>query len=186
MARWRGGKASTRSGKKWSDFDNRPEIDHCQLNKHLQIIGAKTWSCPPTQASWTSGDSPQQLWPGERLGIWCLGRGKPRCAQPSSNTCRGKGETGQPGNRSLFKSEAAQLAGEVAFLRRRLSLTAVQSQARLLVDRLQLLGDGSREAGRRRDRAQEARRTEIREKRVQYVCPLQGRNIQQNGFGLLD
>ena len=92
----------------------------------------------------------------------------------------------QPGNRSLFKSEAAQLAGEVAFLRRRLSLTAVQSQARLLLDRLQLLGDGSREAGRRRDRAQEARRAETREKRAQHVCLLQGRNIRQNGFGLLD
>ena len=46
MARWRGGKASTRSGKKWSDFANRPEMDHCQLNKHLKIIGAKKLELP--------------------------------------------------------------------------------------------------------------------------------------------
>ena len=56
---------------------------------------------------------------------------------------------------SLFlKSKAAQLASEVGFLRRRLSLAAVQGQARLLLDRLQLLGDGAREAAAgRRDRA---------------------------------
>ena len=48
------------------------------------------------------------------------------------------------------------MASQVAHLRRKLSFTAVQSQARLLLDRLQLLGDGSTEAARRRDRAVEA------------------------------
>ena len=40
-------------------------------------------------------------------------------------------------------AEEAQLAAEVAFVRRRLSFTAVQQQARLLLDRLQLLGEGA-------------------------------------------
>ena len=57
----------------------------------------------------------------------------------------------QPGQRLLFKSKAAQMACEVGFLRRRLSFAAVQSRARLLLDCLQLLGDGAREAAGRRD-----------------------------------
>ena len=52
----------------------------------------------------------------------------------------------QPGHHPLFQSEAYQMASQVAHLRRKLSFTAVQSQARLLLDRLQLLGDGSTEA----------------------------------------
>ena len=58
-----------------------------------------------------------------------------------------------PGQNLMFKSKAAQMANKVGFLRRRLSFAAVQGQARLLLDRLQLLGDGAREAAGRRERA---------------------------------
>ena len=78
------------------------------------------------------------------------------------------------------------MASEVGFLRRRLSLAAVQGQARLLLDRLQLLGDGAREAAGRRDRALRARRAEANEMRAQHVSMLLGRNIRRSGFGLLD
>ena len=57
----------------------------------------------------------------------------------------------QPSQRLLFRSKAAQIACEVGFLHRRLSFAELQSQARLLLDRLQLLGDGGREAAGRRD-----------------------------------
>ena len=92
----------------------------------------------------------------------------------------------EPGNRQIFRSREAQLAGEVAYLRRRLSFTAVQQQSRLLLDRLQLLGDGSREAARRRDWAVAARRAEEKERRAQLVCLQQGRSIRRSGFGLLN
>jgi len=39
----------------------------------------------------------------------------------------------------------------VADVRRQLSFCAVKQQARLLLDRLSLIGDGANEAGRRRD-----------------------------------
>ena len=91
-----------------------------------------------------------------------------------------------PGHQPLFQSHAAQLSSQVAYMRRKLSFTAVQSQARLLLDRLQLLGDGSNEAARRRDRAMETRRAEARERRAQHVCLLQGRAIRRSGFALLD
>ena len=78
------------------------------------------------------------------------------------------------------------MASEVGFLRRRLSFAAVQGQAKLLLDRLQLLGDGAREAAGRRDWALAARRAEACEMRAQYVSMLQGRNIRRSGFGLLE
>ena len=43
----------------------------------------------------------------------------------------------QPGHHPLFQSKAAQMASQVAHLRRKLSFTAVQSQARLHLDCLQ-------------------------------------------------
>ena len=86
----------------------------------------------------------------------------------------------------LFKSKAAQMASEVGFLRRRLSFAAVQSHARLLLDRLQLLGDGAREAAGRRDRALAARRAEANEMRAQHTSMMIGRNIRRSGFGFLD
>ena len=83
-----------------------------------------------------------------------------------------------PGQSLISKSKAAQLASEVGFLRRRLSFAAVQGQARLLLDRLQLLGDGAREADGRRDRALAARRAEANEMRAQHTRMLIGRNIR--------
>ena len=93
----------------------------------------------------------------------------------------------QPGrSRLLFKSREAQLAEEVAFIRRRLSFTAVQQQARLILDRLQLLGEGASEAARRRDWAEQANRADARERRAQLVCLQQGQNIRRSGFAYLD
>ena len=57
--------------------------------------------------------------------------------------------------------------------------------ARLLLDRLQLLGDGAREAGRRREVAEAGMRWEARERRAQVVSLMQGHNIRRSGFGLL-
>ena len=67
-----------------------------------------------------------------------------------------------------------------------LSFAAVQGQSRLLLDRLQLLGDGAREAAGRRDRAQAARLAEANEMRAQHASLIIGRNIRRSGFGLLD
>ena len=91
----------------------------------------------------------------------------------------------QPGHRPLFQSKEAQLASQVGFIRRKLSFTAVQQQARLLLDRLQLLGDGAREAGRRREFAEMGMRWEERERRAQAVSVRQGQNIRRCGFGLI-
>ena len=71
----------------------------------------------------------------------------------------GRADT-QPSQRLLFRLKAAQMACKVGFLHRRLSFADVQSRARLLLDRLQLLGDGAREAAGRRDWALAARRAE--------------------------
>ena len=92
----------------------------------------------------------------------------------------------QPGHRPLFQSKEAQLSSHVGYLRRKLSYTAVQQQARLLLDRLQLLGHGAREAGRRREMAEQGMRWEARERRAQAVSVRQGHNIRRCGFGLLD
>ena len=66
----------------------------------------------------------------------------------------------EPGYRATGKSKEAQLSAEVAFLRRRLSMAAVREQARLLIDRPQLLGDGAGQAARRREFAERSRRDE--------------------------
>ena len=92
----------------------------------------------------------------------------------------------QPGHRPLFQSKEAQLSSHVGYLRRKLSYTAVQQQARLLLDRLQLLGHGAREAGRRREMAEQGMRWEARERRAQAVSVRQGHNIRRCGFELLD
>ena len=49
----------------------------------------------------------------------------------------------QPEPRGIPMSRAAQLAGLVGYVSRRLSHCAVQQQARLLLDRLHLLGEGA-------------------------------------------
>ena len=54
----------------------------------------------------------------------------------------------------------------------------------MLLDRLQLLGEGAREAGRRREVAEAGMRWEARERRAQVVSERQGQNIRC-GFGLI-
>ena len=92
----------------------------------------------------------------------------------------------QPGRQGPPKSDKALMAGYVGFVRRSLSFTVVQQQARLVLGRLQLLGDGATEAARRRERAVQAEVTAGRERRAQAVCLRQGRDIRRHGFGLLD
>ena len=91
----------------------------------------------------------------------------------------------QPGRQRLAKSDVAQLASNVGFVRRSLSFTVVQQQAKLLLGRLCLLGDGAAEAQRRRQRAEVAEAVAARERRAQAVCLRQGRDIRRHGFGLL-
>ena len=91
-----------------------------------------------------------------------------------------------PGHRGLFKSREAELASQVSSVRRQLSFTAVREQARLLLDRLQLLGDGAREAAARRDWALRQRREEEMERQAQLVCEQQGRLIRRSGLPMLD
>ena len=92
-------------------------------------------------------------------------------------------QAGRPGPP---KSREAELASLVGYLRRSLSFTAVQQQARLLLDRLQLLGEGASEAARRRDTAVHMERQAIRERRAQAVALIQGQSIVGHGFGKLD
>ena len=92
----------------------------------------------------------------------------------------------QPDTYGPPKSRAAQLAGLFGYVRRRLSYTAVQQQARLLLDRLQLLGEGANAAAVRRDKAVMEEASALRERRAQYVCLRQGTSIMRRGFGLLD
>ena len=50
---------------------------------------------------------------------------------------------------------------------------------------MQLLGDGAKDAKRRREWAEQAARAELRERRAQVVSLKQGHNIRRSGFGLL-
>ena len=63
---------------------------------------------------------------------------------------------------------------------------AFNDKVRLLLDRLQLIGEGAGEAVRRREWAEQASRAEARERRAQLVCMQQGRNIRRGGFGYVD
>ena len=82
-------------------------------------------------------------------------------------------------------SSEAKLASLVSWVRRQLSLLALQQQQRLLLGRLQLLGDGTREAANRRDWAVAIEAAAVRERRAQVVCLQEGRAICRSGFGLL-
>ena len=74
----------------------------------------------------------------------------------------------------------------VGYVRRKLLFTAVQQQCKLLLDRLQLLGEGSAEAAARRDRATRIEAVAVKERRAQMVCLRQGTGVMRRGFGLLD
>ena len=91
----------------------------------------------------------------------------------------------QPGPRGPVMSREAKLATLVSWIRRQLSFQAVQQQQRLLLGRLQLLGDGVGEAAKRRDWAVAIEAAAVRERRAQVVCLQQGRAICRSGFGLL-
>ena len=91
----------------------------------------------------------------------------------------------QPGRRKPQQSREAERAALVGHIRRQLSFTAVQQQSKLLLDRLQLLGDGATEAERRRSWAEEVERRAARERQAQAVCLRQGRALIRHGFGKL-
>ena len=92
----------------------------------------------------------------------------------------------QPEPRGVPMSRAAQLAGLVGYVRRRLSFKLVQQQARLLLDRLHLLGEGAERAAGRRDRAVQLEEAASKERRAQLVCLRQGTAVMRRGFGMLD
>ena len=95
----------------------------------------------------------------------------------------------QPHHRGAVRSvrsRAAEKAGLVAYARRTLSVTCVREQARMLLDQLQLLGDGAAEAGRRRARAEQLEAAAERERHAQTVAFLQGRSMTILRFGRLD
>ena len=85
------------------------------------------------------------------------------------------------GRRGAPKSREAKLAQHVGYIRRRLCFTAVQQQARLLLDRLGLLGDGVGEAAKRRDWAVQLEKSAAKERRAQAVCLHQGRPLIRRG-----
>ena len=70
-------------------------------------------------------------------------------------------------------------------MRRTLSVTAVREQARLLLDRLRLLGDGAVDADRRRARADQLELAAARERQAQAIAFRQGQNLRRHGFGRL-
>ena len=80
----------------------------------------------------------------------------------------------QPHSQGRTKSREAQLASLVGYVRRRLSITAVKQQTKLLLDRLQLLGDGAAAAAARPQRAVQLEQAAVRERRAQAVYLWQG------------
>ena len=89
----------------------------------------------------------------------------------------------QPHSQGRAKSREAQLA---SLVRRRLSITAVKQQAKLLLDRLQLLGDGAAAAAARRQRAVQLEQAAVRERMAQAVYLRQGVAVMRRGLGKLD
>ena len=153
---------------------------------------------PPAQPGVANAQPPRQLGPVERrlnsfgnvrgwvFGAWGETSEEVHTLVQKLAEARVRQVDTLPGQSLISKSKAAQMASEVGFLRRRLSFAAVQGQARLLLDRLKLLGDGAREADGRRERALAARRAEANEMRAQHTSMLIGRNIRRSGFGFLD
>ena len=85
-----------------------------------------------------------------------------------------------------LRAREARMASVVGYVRRSLSFTTVQQQARLLLSRLQLLGPGEADAARRRGWALRLDQQSARERRAQAVCLRQGHNIVRRGFGMMD
>ena len=84
-------------------------------------------------------------------------------------------------------SEKGHLALLTGSLRRQLSLLAVRSQARLLLDRVEgLIGVGAVAAARRRASAVATARAFDLERRAQFVSQRQGANIVRRGFFRID
>ena len=82
-------------------------------------------------------------------------------------------------------SRAALLSALVGDVRRQLSIQAVKQQARLLIDRIASVGNGTGAAAQRRDWAVELEAAAARRRRAQEVSRRQGRNIVRHGFGLV-
>ena len=79
-------------------------------------------------------------------------------------------------------SDVAQLAAYMCYVRRQLSIAAVREQARMLLERLQLLGDGSADATRRREKAAAEEAKAQRERQAQWVCMRQGHAVILHGL----
>ena len=89
----------------------------------------------------------------------------------------------EPGRKGPVRSREAQLASLVASVRRDLSFNAVKQQAKLLLERLRLLGDGATEAANRRGWSEQMERVAAKERRSQDVCLRQGQAVSRHGFG---
>ena len=82
-------------------------------------------------------------------------------------------------------SRTAMLSALVGDVRRQLSLQAVRQQARLLIDRMATVGNGTGPAAQRRDWAVELEAAASRRRRAHEVSRRQERNIVRHGFGLM-
>ena len=101
------------------------------------------------------------------------------------NLYQEKGKPGQYIGR-IEPGSPAERAGLVSYIRLSLSVTAVRAQAKFLLDRLRLLGDGAAEADRRRARAVQLEAAAFQERRAQGAAFIQGRNVRRLGFGRPD
>jgi len=88
-----------------------------------------------------------------------------------------------PGRRGLNRLTDVGLKGILmGQIRREMSLLAVRCQARLLLDRMEgLIGDGAREAVKRRDWAMATERALGLERRAQEVARRQGQAVTRRG-----
>ena len=89
----------------------------------------------------------------------------------------------RPGAREPSRSVSGEMAVLVGSIRRQVSVTAVRSQARLLLDRLDgLVGEGGLAARRRREFALSSERKSLRERSAMAVSLRQNRAILRKGF----
>jgi hypothetical protein len=87
--------------------------------------------------------------------------------------------------RSERKSREAEVALYTGQIRRRLSLEAIRSQARLLLERVGGLGAGAAAAAKRRDWAEAEEYRMGRERRAHQLALSQGRPVRARGQFLL-